>query len=330
MNTQRLSEATEWWLRLREPGVPPQTIGEWMRWCDADPENLKAFDSIQALWSKASSAPLQPVPALELRQARRRIPAGLWAVAAGLVAIAVPGAHWLMARLADKTIPVLAERGAEAVTEVGQSREYRLPDGSHVTLGGASVLSTAFTSGRRAVHLERGEAYFEVEKDSSRPFVVETLGAAITAVGTAFNIRADGGALRVSVTEGVVDVRPAGDSTGAAPMRLPAGRQVTLSGEKATPGRPQQLSAVDPDVVIAWTTGVLKFMDEPLGSVVAAVNRYSPQTVELRDDDLAQMRYTGTVVSGRIDEWLVALPNAFPVVVVQQGSGRVRVEPREP
>lgn len=330
MSTQRLSEATEWWLRLREPNVPPQAIGEWMSWCDADPRNAEAFESVQALWQKAGSAPLRPVSTAELEPRRSDGGWRTWAAAAALALIAIGGVYLLGVKRDGVSVEVLSERGAQASSPTGESREFRLADGSRVILGGESGLRTAFTADRREVRLDRGEAFFEVRKDPRRPFVVETLGAAITAVGTAFNIRADGGALRVTVTEGVVDVRPAPDENGQlAPLRLPAGSQVTLIDGKATPGELPRVTPVDPGVAVAWTTGTLKFLDEPLESVVAAVGRYSQQDIELKGEGLAPLRYTGTVVSSRIDEWLRALPNAFPVEVVQEGSGHVRIQARE-
>ena len=88
-------------------------------------------------------------------------------------------------------------------------------------------------------------------------------------------------------------------------------------------------STIDPRVVTAWTTGTLKFIDEPLDSVIAAVNRYSPTRIELRGTELGNLRYTGTVVSARVEEWLAALPNVFPIEVVSRDSDRIIIRSRE-
>jgi transmembrane sensor len=336
MSMKRMQEAADWWLRLREPGVEPRTIDAWMRWCDADPENGRAFEGMQALWQKASAAPLQPVAAqLLLPEEKPRIPwraaTARWAMAAVLAGLTLVSAYWLWSPRDGASVPVLAAQGGEAMSPTGQSREFALPDGSRVTLGGATRISTAYTARHRSVRLERGEAYFKVEKNRQLPFVVESFGARITAVGTAFNVRTDGGSLRVTVTEGAVDVRPATGAAGSSKaVRLSAGEQVTLEGAGSARSDPPRISAVDPKVAVAWTTGTLKFMDEPLDSVVAAVNRYSPGSIEVRGEQVAELRYTGTVVSNRIDEWLAALPNAFPLEVVQQGSGHARIQSREP
>ncbi len=107
-------------------------------------------------------------------------------------------------------------------------------------------------------------------------------------------------------------------------LRLTQGQQaVLLPNDVPTTG------SIDPHVVTAWTTGTLKFIDEPLDSVIAAVNRYSPTRIEIRGGGVAHLRYTGTVVAGRVDEWLAALPNVFPIEVVSRDSDRIILRPRE-
>ncbi len=96
IESARLHKATEWWLRLREPNVPPEVIAEWMLWCEAAVANKEAFASVQSLWRKAGSAPLKPVSRVELRTGglhRRLIPWVALAASVGLgLAIALP---WL-------------------------------------------------------------------------------------------------------------------------------------------------------------------------------------------------------------------------------------------
>jgi len=321
-HTERLEEAAEWWLRLREPNVPPDVVADWMLWCEAAAENREAFANIQSLWHQAKSAPLEPVSRGRLRfdgWSRRVLP---WAIAAGAaiaVSVSVP---WLQQRVSMHT-----GNGAAIATRVGINREIVLPDGSQATLGGATALTISYTTERRTVSLNSGEAFFEVRSEPGRPFIVQTPSGRVAAVGTAFNVRIDDHALRVTVSHGSVEIVTGAPATNLAernpPVWLRAGQQAVL--------RPNDIpvtSAIDPHVVTAWTTGTLKFIDEPLASVVAAVNRYSPTRIEIRGADVGNLLYTGTVVSGRVEEWLAALPNAFPIEVVSQDSDRVILRPR--
>lgn len=330
--TARLEEAAQWWLRLREPNVSPEVIAEWMLWCEATTENKEAFASIQSLWHKAKSAPLEPVNRSTLRfglQTRRILPRGIAAgalaaaaLAAGVVVAALVSAPWLQQHLHMRT-----GNGVALATQVGTNREIVLPDGSHATLGGATALTISYTTDRRTVSLNSGEALFEVRSEPSRPFIVQTPSAQVAAVGTAFNVRTDDHTLRVTVSLGSVEIvtDPPGATaaTRTPPVRLRAGQQAVFRSNHVP-----ITSAIDPRIVTAWTTGTLKFMDEPLDSVIAAVNRYSPTRIEIRGGDVGNLRYTGTVVSGRVEEWLSALPNVFPIEVVSPDSDRIILRPR--
>ena len=260
--SERLQEAAEWWLRLREPNVPPDVIAEWLLWCEATPENKEVFASVQSLWRNAKSAPIKPVSRTELHGggwSRRAFP---WAIAASVV-VAVLASLPLIKERADKR----TGNGVAIATQVGANREIVLPDGSKAMLGGATALTVAYTTARRTVALNSGEALFEVRSDHNRPFVVQTPSGRIAAVGTAFDVRTDGHTLRVTVSNGSVEIvagAPATHST-EPPLWLREGEQAVLR-----PNEDPVTGTIDPHLVTAWTTGTLKFIDEPLDSVIAA------------------------------------------------------------
>ncbi len=127
-------------------------------------------------------------------------------------------------------------------TRTGTNRDATLPDGSQVTIAGGSRLAARYSEKERGLSLERGEAFFRVKKDARRPFVVHALDATITAVGTAFNVRAEEGAVRVAVTEGAVSVDRMESGSGQDKssrienIRVTAGHLVTLQPNHADPG----------------------------------------------------------------------------------------------
>jgi transmembrane sensor len=69
--------------------------------------------------------------------------------------------------------------------------QLRLPDGSHVWLNNVSSLRypTSFQGKNRVVELT-GEAYFEIAKDATKPFIVKVKGEEVEVLGTSFNIMA--------------------------------------------------------------------------------------------------------------------------------------------
>ena len=109
--------------------------------------------------------------------------------------------------------PSLESRSYQALK--GEKQHVQLADRSHVTLASASEVASHFTPRVRTVTLQRGEAYFEVRHEASRPFVVRAGDMTVTAVGTKFDVRTSAGRTVVAVTEGAVDVT-ANDVAGAA------------------------------------------------------------------------------------------------------------------
>lgn len=351
-DAQRLEDAATWLFKLRDPDVSEADLSAWFAWCDGSTENRRAFEQVQATWRQSSSIEEQPVSSAEMESDDYlgQVPIAEWnkVRASSLRRASVRRFDPRRARIAAALVAGVATllllgwmryvdqaRDLTVSADIGVNRELVLPDGSAVTLAAGSHLSTRFTHGARNVFLESGEALFKVKHLPARPFIVHAMDTTVTAVGTAFNVKAEGGLVRVTVTEGIVDVahqRPIlgelrqllGGSAAAGDFRLASGNQVTLSAD--TP-KPVAIAAASPQVT-TWTEGTLSFVDEPLPSVVAAVNRYAKVPLELEAGELGSYRYTGTVVTGRIDEWLRGLPNVFPVSVRRSGTNRIILEAR--
>ena len=112
---------------------------------------------------------------------------------------------------------VYEERGKGMVTEeynklttpIGGEYSLVLSDGTKVFLNADSELKypVEFSDGKRIVDL-KGEAYFEVHKDSLRPFIVRINGAEVTVLGTSFNVNTygDDGQIYTTLVNGSVRV----------------------------------------------------------------------------------------------------------------------------
>ena len=92
-------------------------------------------------------------------------------------------------------------------SSVGEVRQVDLPDGSTVTLNTDSEISVMLTSEQRLVELHRGEVFFDIQKENSRPFIINTGEQRITVLGTRFTVRKNTAedSLKISVIEGVVE-----------------------------------------------------------------------------------------------------------------------------
>jgi transmembrane sensor len=304
----RLEEAAEWWARILDEETSHGDISGWLDWLEAHPENRDAFERIQELALR--------LPAT--RKPRRRIAVRALAVAASAVFVIMGGLLWL--KLSGTFSP---HATLTLVTPIAAFEQAPLPDGSKVLLGGATSLEADYSAVSRNLKLKEGEAYFEVRPErGARPFIVNAGPVSIRALGTAFNVRKTRERVAVTVTEGRVQV--AGSEVAAASVEVAAGEQALYD---PTANR-FRVTAVDARRSLSWRERRLEFVDEPLDSVIANVNRYSRTRIEARGIDLSAHSYTGTFYPDTIDDWLVAIGRAFPVKIEPQGDVIV-IEPRE-
>jgi transmembrane sensor len=305
-DVKRLREAGEWIQRLNESSDP--TLGEeWMQWCQSDRQNLPAFERIQSVWDAFSVERIVPA-ASAARAPRSRV-----ALAAACLLIVAGAATWFGLR-----------HPAELVfdTAISEQRLETLSDGSRLDLAPDSRVGVRFSEDKREVQLDRGEAFFTVAHNSARPFIVHVSGLTVTAVGTAFDVRAGPSNTVVTVSEGRVSVGPA--NAPATTLGAGVGQRVTFS----TPARRLSLAAVDPKIAESWRDGTLRYVGEPLEDVVSDVNRYSRRKIGVAPA-LLQSRFTGTVSTANVGEWLAALPQIFSVDVVDQGSNGILIQSRD-
>ena len=149
-----------------------------------------------------------------------------------------------------------------------------------------SKLEVKLSDHKREVVLVKGEAWFEVAKDKSKPFIVEAGDVKVRAVGTAFGVNRLKDGAEVLVTEGTVEVW-----TGKAKALLTAGQRsfVPYKTAQITVARqPQEVQRK-----LAWRDGKLIFTRQTLGEAVADFNRYSAKKIIISDPSLMDKRIFG-------------------------------------
>lgn len=172
----------------------------------------------------------------------------------------------------------------------GRRSTIFLPDGSVVNLNAASVIrySDNFTDSNRVVYLS-GEAFFEVAKDPSRPFIVFTENISVTALGTSFNIHSyfDDDKLSVALATGKVVVQEK-DQRGK--VFLEPGQEVQyIKREKQFTG----LRDFSPQMVYGWVSGVISFQSADLPEALSKLQRWYGVEFVLKNDNPVPWSYTG-------------------------------------
>jgi transmembrane sensor len=210
----------------------------------------------------------------ETRGANRRAFLKYGALAAGL---AVLGAGVSLG-LTDKPVTL--------ATAKGEFRRVALADTSVASINGNSELQVKLTNQRRQITLVKGEAWFEVAKDKTKPFVVDAGDVHVRAVGTAFGVHRLQDGAEVLVTEGTVEVW-----TGKAKAFLSAGQHSFVPYKTAQISATKQAQEVQRK--LAWKDGKLIFTRQTLGEAVADFNRYSTRKIIISDPSLENKRIFG-------------------------------------
>jgi len=200
-------------------------------------------------------------------------------------------------------------------TSVGAISTLPLADGSQITLNTDSQVRVDLRTSERHVELARGEAYFAVAKQASRPFVVDAGDARVIAVGTQFSVWRESNELRVMVAEGGVTVQRRGLWSATSPVRVEAGSEARITPESV---RINPLG--DMEDLLSWRTGYLQFRDTPLTDAVAEFNRYSSRKIRIDDPAIADLRVGGHFRLSDVDTFLGLLRDGFPIDVEPRGN----------
>ncbi|MDR3528134.1 MAG: FecR domain-containing protein [Rhizomicrobium sp.] len=283
-----LETAADWCDRLES--LTPVERRQLNAWIAADLEHARAYDTMRrtmldvALLEAAADLPSeatstsQPHPGAWL--ARLFAPKANWgillgaAVAAGVVAIV----------LLRPPAPAIAPTPQILATKTGERSTVTLADKSVVYLNADTRIAVSYSEHGRLLNLSKGEAIFQVSKDKARPFRVVTDNATVTAVGTRFGVDRVGDAVEVRVYEGTVRV----DGLGTDHRAVSGGQWILLDPKRGITG-----GNFAPDAYPNWRTGWLEADNMPLTYVIARLNRYTNDKIEISDRSLGDVELSG-------------------------------------
>ncbi|PWJ59395.1 ferric-dicitrate binding protein FerR (iron transport regulator) [Dyadobacter jejuensis] len=188
---------------------------------------------------------------------------------------------------------VTTQEGLEVFyNQSGHTESYTLSDGSRVSLEPDGKLSYDFASKdqQRKVYLV-GTAFFEVERDTLKPFIVHTTELVAKVLGTSFTVEANEGSqsVRISVKTGKVMVLEKSD-----PLLEQKLSELNISGEVLTPNQQITFSRAslqmekslvsEPTLVLPANRAVSFEFEETPASVVFA-NLAAAYGIEIQYDE---------------------------------------------
>jgi transmembrane sensor len=306
-------EAAAWIARLHDEQQGANLNAAFQKWiCESD-EHRRAFDRMTHAWEQAGKIRLRArdeFQSIRAPQSYRFFP---WAALAATLVLVIGTA-------------VYYSHDNALVTGVGQQRVRVLEDGTRVVLNTDTRIEVNYDKSLRRVRLVRGEAWFEVAKRPTWPFVVNVDDQEIRALGTSFIVRHDDVQdFSVTLVDGRISVTPIPKSDREA-SQAP---RILIPGERLT-AAPHQEPAVDrPELsrVTAWQHGRVEFEETPLAEAATEMNRYNTRHVKIVDPEVARLRIGGVFRAADSAEFVKVVTAAFALQAEQNGADIVLSRP---
>lgn len=328
------AEALEWRILIDGDDMSPEEQIRFEAWLDADKRHSQAFDQATTVWAafgtfdddmvEESYRRMSALDTLRERLARapwkRRGGRSLAPALGGVAAFLLAGAI-ILTQFEPQSVELEQSSPPEIVvysTNIGEVEMLALSDGSEITIGAGTELHVAMAETIRTVKIIRGAAVFDVTPDPNRPFMVQAEALSARVVGTVFDVRNNGGVVRLSVEEGQVEVTHPLMLNGE-PTQLINSRAIS-AGERITAATEVGLGAVegfDKTAFALWRSERLAYAGAPLSELIADANRYSniPIVVDSGSADISDAIVTFTYDARDLDNMLAVLPALFPVTV---------------
>jgi transmembrane sensor len=312
-NAQIYEEACDWFGECRSGELDAAARRDFDRWLRQSPDHIAAYLEVAALYQEGGAA----IPASEV-DVDALIAAAVQhhdnvvdlSPKAGVREPIVPPkprhriaiAASLATAAAVLVVVSLMFWPQTYATGIGEQRSIVLADGSTVELNSRSKIRIRFSDKQRAVELIEGQALFKVAKDHARPFVVDSDGTLVRAVGTQFDVYRKREGTIVTVVEGRVAVLTEGGSSATLtePETSALGPGLLVSaGEQVTVKESSAELAAHPNIdsATAWRQRELVFDTASLFEVAEEFNRYNTRRLVIDKDEHYDFHISGVFSS---------------------------------
>ena len=246
-----------------------------------------------------------------------------WAWAGGIAA-SLLAATLILIFNTDNTSSIKPNAQNTVSTKRGSKSKVELPDGTQVWLNADSRITynENFQGNQREVVLT-GEAYFDVVRDESRPFIIHTPTIDVKVLGTSFNVRsyADEKNTETSLIHGSIEVTLVKSADKRKIILKPNDKLIVNNGD-GVPAVKGNTTTHEPVLKLSrinykktdssaietlWVKNKLAFDEEPFEEIALKIERWYDVKVSILDENLKKEPYTATFERETLSEVLEAL-----------------------
>jgi transmembrane sensor len=303
-NTTMINENTyEFLAKYLDNECSQEERDEVLKWLNSDPSNLKVFQEIKETWqlTRGIQADFNP----DLYSAWKKVDAGIqkfekeskvksddkkqkiWPKVWRIAAVFIIG--FSLFEIYSQFFENRTSYQPQIYTSIDRVGEVTLPDGSKVWINKGSKLEypAAFTGDKREVSLS-GEAFFEVTKDPSKPFIIKGSKTEVRVLGTSFVYR--------SFSEEESDILIVSSGKVSFSERKNISNNVTVESgfSSSFDSKTRMLNLVKNENknYLSWKTGRLIFENERFERIIFELSRYYDHKFIIEDERMKDTRLT--------------------------------------
>lgn len=319
-----------------------------LEWLKSNPDAIGDFNDFRRIWNMSTMAGTVSDDSLEKEwmQLRQRIENAdlssgtmkIWYWLPRVAAIFILGAMvsllavWVVSRSQQAPLTYQVMH-----TPAGAKSQITLPDGSVVWLNAGSSLKYASNFGLKNREVElSGEAFFDVETDAAKVFLVQTSELNIKAYGTAFNVKSypEEGTIETTLIEGKIGVtRSSFSSKKTDEVMLEPNQRVVYyrkqqrlakatnnavtnnTAKKSEGERAQKLTfliskGIDTKTFTSWKDGTLFITSETLQQLAVKLERKYDVKIHFETKQLQELKFTGSLEDETVEQVIEAISMA--------------------
>jgi len=323
--------------------IPPEKETRWTAFLNGEPDisdftnkDVEEMDDLTSVWETAgtsfSNSAANPDQAWlnlqkemnkpEVKLRIRLFNSPVFKYAAMIVlAVGIGFATYKAVQTPDKQVDIAVSL-AFAATEAHPANYtvITLPDGSTVKLNANTRIEYPdhFAANFRKVKLS-GEAFFEVTRDTSHPFIIETANASVEVLGTSFNVSAYPWAEKVEVNVKTGKVKLTQHAMGSIDSKsvlLPAGERGWI---KIADGKVGHEMNLDPNYS-AWITKEIVFQRTPLSEAFTVLENTYHVRIKMESPEIGRMPYTANFANLKLDYIIDVIARTHKLKVNRNGE----------
>lgn len=297
-----------------------QSLQEWMA---ASPENAAQFATFRKTWLAANDHYIrEQLKSVDVNAEWNRFTQAVGGSSERKLNQS-SGRSWL--RIAAAIVLILGagavffyyanQSSVLTVQTAMQTKEVTLPDGSRVSLNQNSSLSYPEKFGEAREVTLQGEAFFDVERDPQKPFIIHAGEAQVEVLGTSFNVRAYPQQQKIEVVVATGSVKLSVPPLNKEVKLNPGDRGVyAVSSSEVTAATNENAN------FLSWKTRRIVFEESDLKTVVETLNAVYGANISVAVDVPSTCAVTVTFDNQLLDAVLNVLENTLGLTYRRTGN----------